>query len=220
MDARQRTSSELAYGGLSSVIGQRFAELTLWVVVMVCLAMIPGCQTPSEIPPEYQVPYIAVELAEGDVVQISFSSAPNLDTTQKIRRDGMITLPLVGELKAVGATPTTLEKEVLKLYESELKVTDVTVTVVSSSIPVFVTGSVLQPGKVMVDRPLTALEAIMETGGFTPDQAKTDRVVVIRHEEGHRSKHILNFKKALKGKDSTPFYMKPGDIIYVPMRSL
>ena len=45
-------------------------------------------------------------LREGDSVRISFPGAPTLNTLQQIRRDGMITLPLVGEFKAAGLAPS------------------------------------------------------------------------------------------------------------------
>src|ERR1700722_2799514 len=43
-----------------------------------------------------------IVLREGDVLKISFPGSANLDTTQQIRRDGKISLPLVGEVIAAG----------------------------------------------------------------------------------------------------------------------
>ena len=157
-------------------------------------------------------------LREGDVLKISFPGSPNLDTVQQIRRDGKITLESVGEITAVGFTPPDLEKEISKAYGSQLVTKEVTVVVTSSSLPVFVTGAVLRPEKVLSDHPLTALEAIMEAGGFDYSTANMKDVRVIRQENGSEHTYVLNLKLVMQGKKTDPFYLKPYDIIYVPER--
>src|SRR5215467_10066286 len=52
----------------------------------------------------------SIVLREGDVVKVTFPGAPNLNGSQPIRRDGRITLQLVGEVQAAGKTPNELEK--------------------------------------------------------------------------------------------------------------
>ena len=94
-------------------------------------------------------------LNSGDVIRITFPTNPNLDTTQTIRRDGRINLYLIGEVKVVDKTPAELERELLQAYESQLTSKEITVTVISSSITVFVAGAVARPGKVTADRALT-----------------------------------------------------------------
>ncbi|MDB6115444.1 MAG: polysaccharide export protein [Lacunisphaera sp.] len=149
-------------------------------------------------------------------MKISFPGAPNLDSTQTVRRDGKITLAVVGEISVIGRTPTELEQELLKLYSTQLVSKEVTVMVVSSSYAVFVSGSVLRPGKIMADRPLTALEAIMEAGGFDSAKADMSAVKVVRQEEGGTKNYVLNLRLILDGKSSEPFYLKRSDIVYVP----
>ena len=182
------------------------------------LTAFTGCQTAPVVEPVEQAPdhSEAISLREGDVVKIAFPGAPSLDTTQQIRRDGKIALSPVGEITVVGMTPAELEKEVLKLYAAQLISKEVTVTVESSSFPVFVTGAVIRPGKISSDHPITALEAIMEAGGFDYTKANLKAVVVVRTEEGRVKNYTLNLKLALEGKQSEPFYLKPSDIIYVP----
>ena len=157
-------------------------------------------------------------LREGDVLKITFPGSPNLDTTQQIRRDGKITLQLAGELTATGMAPSDLEKEIAKAYGSQLVSKEVSVIVVSSSISVFVTGAVLHPQKVVADHPISALEAIMEAGGFDYAKANLKDVHVIRYEDGRQHTYFLNLKNVMQGKQSDPFYLKPFDIIYVPER--
>lgn len=155
-------------------------------------------------------------LREGDDVRISFPGAPNLDTTQRVRTDGRITLSMVGEVVAAGMTPSELEKKLLELYSTQLVSKEVTVTVVSSSFTVFVSGAVLKPGKIVSDHPISALEAVMEAGGFDGAKADMQAVRVVRIQDGATKNYVVNLKLALEGGQSEPFYLKRSDIVYVP----
>jgi protein involved in polysaccharide export with SLBB domain len=92
------------------------------------------------------------------------------------------------------------------------------VEVQSSFFPVYVSGSVLRPGKVMSDHPITALEAVMEAGGYDYTKADLKRVTIIRHEGNSIRNYIVNLKRVVDGKSSELFYLKPGDIVIVPER--
>ena len=125
---------------------------------------------------------------------------------------------MLGEIQAAGQTLSELEKDILKQAESQLVSKEVTVTLQSSSFPVFVTGAVIRPGKVVSDHQITSLEAIMEAGGFDYSKANLASVRVIRHEDGQVKNFTINLKQVLDGKQSTPFYLKPSDIVYVPAK--
>jgi len=188
---------------------------------LVVLALAAGCQTQPSLPPAALQGTNATEiitLREGDVLKISFPANANLNTTQPIRRDGMISMPLVGELKALGKTPKELEKDLVDLYSTQLLSKEVTVEVQSSSFPVYVSGSMLRPGKVMSDHPITALEAVMEAGGYDNTKANLKEVTIIRHEGNSTRNYIVNLKRIVDGKPSESFYLKPGDIVIVPER--
>ena len=157
-------------------------------------------------------------LREGDMVRVSFPGSANLDASQQIRRDGKILLPLIGEVTAAGLTPEALQTNLAELYAPQISTKQLIVTVVSSAFPVFVTGAVVHPGKITSDHPLTALDAIMEAGGFALATANLKDVRVIRNENGVMKKYSLNLKLILDGKSSQPFYLKPSDIIFVPER--
>jgi polysaccharide export outer membrane protein len=159
-----------------------------------------------------------IVLREGDVVKVSFPGSANLDASQPIRRDGKILLPLIGEVTAAGLTPEALQTNLSQLYAPQISTKQLIVTVVASSFPVFVTGAVVHPGKILSDHPLTALDAVMEAGGFVLTTANLKDVRVIRNENGVMKKYSLNLKLLLDGKDSQPFYLEPSDIIFVPER--
>jgi len=203
-------------GGLSNWL-KAMAHLS----ALVCAAVVPlsGCTTTTPVFQDDWTPYASVKLTEGDTLSISFPGSPNLNTVQKVRRDGKIVLTIVGEIQAVGKTPAELEKEVLKLYEKDLVLKEVSVTLQTSSYPVFVTGSVVRPGKVTAEKPISALEAVMEAGGFDNAKANMKRVVVLRNEEGQLKHYVLNLKRVLDGDSKQLFYLRPSDIVYVPEKA-
>jgi polysaccharide biosynthesis/export protein len=157
-------------------------------------------------------------LHQGDVIKIAFPAAANLDTTQQIRRDGNINLYMVGEIKAAGRTPANLQRELQQLYSKELISGDVVVTIVSSTFSVFVAGAVVRPGKILPERSITVLEAIMEAGGFDREKANLKSVVVIRTEDGVTQNFTVDAKAVLSGKPVKPFFLKSHDIVFVPER--
>ena len=159
-----------------------------------------------------------VILREGDTVKISFPGAPNMDATQQIRRDGKISLALIGEVDAVGLTPDALREKLVALVGPQIGSKEVNVSLQTSTFPVFVNGSVMRPGKILSDHPITALEAIMEAGGFNLNTANLKAVKVIRNESGVLKNYVVNLKAVLDGKSDKPFYLKPGDIVFVPER--
>jgi len=182
-----------------------------------------GCQTAPTNPPSIstqgtggtQAAQVLV-LREGDDVRIAFPGAPNLDTTQRVRTDGRVTLSMVGEVVAAGMTPAELEQKLLELYASQLVSKEVTVTVISSTFTVFVSGAVLKPGKIVSDHPISALEAVMEAGGFDGARADMQAVRIVRVQDGVTKNFVLNLKLALEGGQSEPFYLQRSDIVYVP----
>lgn len=157
----------------------------------------------------------AFTIREGDTVRITFPGAPNLNAVQLVRRDGKIEMPLLGELQAAGLSPKELEQEILKHYGNQLLSKEVTVTVDSATYDVYVTGAVVKPGKVTAIRPITAIEAIMESGGPDYTKANLKDVTVVRQENGRTKNFRLNIQDALNGKRSEAFFLKPSDIIYV-----
>ncbi len=185
------------------------------MAVLACL-FLTACSGPAAMPAQANAEPEPQILQSGDVVRVAFPGTPNMDSTQTIRRDGRINLEIVGEVRASGKTPAELEKELIQLYTPHLVTKDVKVTVVSSTFSVFVTGAVMRPGKLQLERAVTAFEAIMEAGGFDMERANMKAVTVIRNEGGTTRNYKLNLKAVLDGKPSEPFKLKPFDTVYVP----
>ena len=209
---------------------RRFVSWVILPLAFIAAGMLAGCKTeyfPSAQVVNAQVSKAAemeaktsglVNLREGDVLKISFPGSPSMDTTEQIRPDGKIRMPLIGEVEAAGMTPAALETKLVETYKDQLSTKEVTVEVENSAFPIYITGMVLRPGKILSDHPLTALDAIMEAGGFDEARANAKNVVVIRRVGSVMKNYTLNLRAVLEGKQSEPFYLKPGDIVYVPER--
>ena len=158
----------------------------------------------------------SLSLHEGDLLQIKFPGAPEMDAQQTIRADGKITILNAGDVKVSGLNPQGSQDAILAAVGDQLKVKQVSVTVQSSAFIVYVTGAVLRPGKIISDRPLTVFQAVIEAG---IDSAKSnlDKVEVIRTDaEGHNTYKVLNLNNIIQGVPDEPFTLKPYDTIVVP----
>jgi protein involved in polysaccharide export with SLBB domain len=121
---------------------------------------------------------------------------------------------LVGEVQASGKRLTTFQTELAGLYKTQLRNTEVVVSLETS---VLVSGSVNKPGRVVFERPLTVLDAVMEAGGIAP-AGDPKRVHLIRLRNGRHETQIFDLRSVLRGDATNAFYVKGGDVIYVEER--
>jgi polysaccharide biosynthesis/export protein len=198
----------LKLGGLISVAG--FVSI---LTLLACAEI--GCQTETtgqSLSGQAEVPKHVI-LASGDVVKLTFSAAPELNQTQKIRTDGKLSLPLVGEVDAGGKTVGQLQAELIELYKSQLKTPEVTVSLESSTTTVTVSGAVNKPSRITFERPTTVLQAIMQAGG--PSEFGTlKRVRLVRIVNGVQKSQVMDLHDL--SKEVKPFYVRDQDTIYVP----
>ncbi len=189
--------------------------MKLGVVVLACA----GCATTPNDSANWPEPRESlVTLQAGDALSIKFPHWPELNEEQAIRPDGNIALQFVGEVQAAGRTPEELRTELLDRYAGTLKNPELTVIVRSfQSQRVYVGGEVAQPKLVMIEGGrLTALEAIVQAGGFLKRSAKMSNVIVIRQCDGKQYVKTLDLKAELKNPESEPFHLEPFDVVYVP----
>lgn len=205
----------LAGGGRSC--RRRLVTGLLCLVVLIPAGGSVGC---TDVGPGQPVPADAYvsrpsgNLVPGDEIVVTFSSAPELNTKQKIQPNGKVSLPTVGDVSAAGRTLTGLQQQLTALYQPHLQDPTVVVSLAGSAAGVYVTGEVLRSGKIPLDRPMTALEAVMEAGGFTRF-ADPKHVIIVRNQGGKSQRYVLNMNDTLYGKETTPFYVRPFDVIYV-----
>jgi polysaccharide export outer membrane protein len=174
-----------------------------------------GCQTPPLAPlPNPPSPTTPVRLSPGDAIKLSFAEESDLDQVQKIRRDGKVSLPLLGEIRAAGKRVSDFQSEIVRLYEPKLENSEVLVTLENGLASVIVSGFANRPGKLAFDRPTTVFQAIMEAGGVS-DYGSLSNIHLTRIINGVQRTEILNLKPTIRGKPTRPQYVQDGDVIYI-----
>jgi len=194
----------------------RIGSILIGTVAALVLLLCSGCQTEQSAPlPEQRTASTPVRLTPGDVIRLSFPATPELTQSQKIRADGKVSLPMIGEVTAAGKTVGEFQSELIRLYQPQLKNADVVVTLDSAVAQVVVSGAVTKPAKLLFERPTTIFQAIMEAGGLN-EYGSFKNVHVIRIVGGRQHTQILDLRSTLRGEATQPFYVKDGDVIYVP----
>lgn len=159
-------------------------------------------------PPGYRV---GVE----DDLAIAVWHEPELSQAVTVRPDGMITLPLLNDVKV--ANLTTEEVQALLIEKLKPFVNDPQVTVSIKAVKsrkVFLVGNVAKQGMYYLNGRMTVLELLSEAGGLGPF-AKSKSIYVLRKEAGKEVRLPFNYKKAVSGKGDNPELM-PGDMVVVP----
>jgi protein involved in polysaccharide export with SLBB domain len=204
-------------------------DFTMWpaalrlVAFAALVSALTACQTAQPPAADWpESPGWQERLQPGDMLSIKFPYAPELNEEQAIRPDGKISLQLAGDVAAAGKTPDELRSQLLSVYSSTLKNPELTVIVRGfASHRVYVGGEVAQPKMVMIEGGrLTAMDAIMQAGGFLKRSAKMSTVVILRHANGKRYMRTIDLKAALKDPTSDPFYLQPYDIVFVPRTAI
>src|SRR5437867_3482103 len=98
-----------------------------------------GCQTPPPLP-NPPGPKTAVRLSPGDMIKVAYADESVPDQTQKIRRDGKVSLPFIGEVRAAGKRIIDFQNEIISLNEGHLENSEVVVTLESGLATVIVSG--------------------------------------------------------------------------------
>lgn len=155
-------------------------------------------------------------LEPSDSIQINVWKEKDLSGTFPVRPDGMISLVLLGDVRAAGLTPMELAAVLTEKLKKYIQDPLVTVTVMAAnSQKVYVLGEVTKVGAVNMSAQMTPLQAIAAAGGLTPYANEKD-VYILRGPAGHQQKIRFNYKRALKGDPNSSVVLKAGDTIVVP----
>jgi polysaccharide export outer membrane protein len=176
--------------------------------------MCSACQSPLPPLPNPPGPKTAVRLSPGDVLKLSFAEDTDLDQTQRIRRDGKVSLPYLGEVTAAGKRVIDLQHELTRRYDEHLDNPEVLVTLENGAATVIISGFANRPGKVVFDRPTTVYQAIMEAGGVS-DYGSLSNIHLTRIINGLQQTESINLRPSIRGQPTQPKYVQDGDVIYI-----
>jgi polysaccharide biosynthesis/export protein len=210
----ERTDRQLPESGTDR--RERALRMSSWLCALLVFAALgwSGCQTqwpPLPYPPG---PKTAVRLSPGDTIKVTFAEESDLDQSQKIRRDGKISLPLIGEMTAAGKRLMDLQQEIISRYEGKLDNPEVLVILESGTATAIVAGFANHPGKVDFDRPKTVYQAIMDAGGVS-DYGSWRNIHLTRLISGVQRTETINLRPVIHGEPTEPEYVQDGDVIYI-----
>ncbi len=189
--------------------------------MLVVVVVVSGCAVrPATAPsrPTAPPPSIAdYRIGPEDVLEIMVWKNADLSKTVTVRPDGMITLPLIGELRAGGLTATDVRAEIKTRLERYKESPEVSVSVTDvRSYNLYMLGEVRTPGRYQVKTALTLLQALALAGGLT-EFADADGIVVVRRDSrdlaSKEQRMRVRYKDLIRRGDVPLF---PGDTVIVP----
>ena len=194
-------------------------KMTRWFALAAMVMWMAGCtgggaSLPPEPEPGDRAQYV---IGIPDLLKIVVWRNPELSVEVPVRRDGMISVPLVDDVQAEGLTPLELKEVLTAALAEYVTAPDVTVIVQQTySHTVTVVGGVARSGQIPLTRQMRVLEAIATMGGFNT-WAKKDRIKVIRKIEGDTVEYVFSFGAYAAGKaPESNLLLRPGDTVVVP----
>jgi polysaccharide export outer membrane protein len=153
-------------------------------------------------------------IATGDLLAVSVYSQAEMSTRARVRNDGKIALPFLGDVEVAGKAPRVVSKELAVRLKAYLVSPSVTVTV-EESLPasVSVLGEVARPGVYTVEVSAGVLQALALAGGFT-EYADHGSIYVLRRIPAQRVRFTFSSLTAGTGRAST-FRLRTGDVLVV-----
>jgi polysaccharide biosynthesis/export protein len=151
----------------------------------------------------------------GDTINIRVYEQEGLSSDVKIRSDGKMAMPLVGEIVAAGKRPLELSRELEGLLKQFVVSPRVTVNVTTSQ-PISVTcvGEVAHIGVLTLEPPARLVEALAQSGG-PGEFADKSRIFVLRQFPTYK-RIRFNWDDILhNAQGAAQFPMRTGDVIVI-----
>jgi polysaccharide export outer membrane protein len=186
----------------------------LWLAIG-SLAFAQGAGAPAaDIAPSDSQSY---RIGPEDVLQIAVWRNEALSRSVKVRPDGMISLPLVNDVRAAGLTPMELRAVLMDKLNEQLPDPEVSVMVVEiHSFKVSVIGEVAKPALYELKSSTTVLDVLAAAGGFTQQAARSE-IVILRREGGAVKRIPFDYNRVTApGGAAGNIHLQPGDIVVVP----
>lgn len=196
---------------------QKIPFSTLALSILTLLALVGSqsawAEEPSTQPAQAGQEYL---LGPGDLIQVQVWDEPELSGPLRVRIDGRISLPLIGEITAAGQPPQALAMQLSQRFAAVLAEASVNVSLTESSRRYYVLGKVSQPGEFPLNTPVNVLQALARSGGFL-EWAKTSDIRIISSTNNRNKVLTFDYDAVSKHGDVTNIpVLAPGDTIIVP----
>ncbi len=155
-----------------------------------------------------------VLIADGDVLNVRVFNQDPLSTKERVRADGRISIPVIGEVVARGKRPAQLASEIQDRLKDIVKVPSVIVTFEQGAeLKISVVGEVRNSGVFPIEAGSNVLQALAAAGGLT-DYADGDKVFVVRKSLAQRVRFRYTDLRSQDPK-SIQFILQAGDVVVV-----
>jgi polysaccharide export outer membrane protein len=197
---------------------------TLFALTLIALLAFGACKTvrPYDYSkePDPRTNKRGFVIGPADQVRITVWRHGDLTTTATVRPDGIITMPLIGDIRAAGRNTKQLRDEIRSRLAKFYKDAQLTITVAVTNVVSYrftVSGQVARPGLFASSRFVTVQEAIAMAGGPTRF-AKPDLGVVVRRGRGGKTRRIpIDYPAIASGKaPKQNIVLLRGDVVHIP----
>jgi polysaccharide export outer membrane protein len=159
-------------------------------------------------------------IGASDGVRITVWKNPELSTEATVRPDGTITMPLLGDIQAVGKTPSQLRDVITRKLSAFIKDETATVTVALTNIASYrftVSGNFEHPGIFNQRYYVQVAEAIAMAGGINRF-ANPHKLIIIRQDPQHKVRRIpVDYERVSSGEHPEEnLCLLAGDTLYAP----
>lgn len=158
-------------------------------------------------------------IGEGDSLTLMVLGEEGLETTNKVRPDGKMTFPGHGDIVVTGKTTEQVRGELEEAFKASLGLKNPKVYVAVNSFEskaVTVLGEVAIPGRFPYTGQMRIADLVGLAHGMTI-YASSNRALLFREVDGATKMYHAELKDFFsEGDFSTNFFLRPGDILYVP----
>lgn len=196
------------------------------LLALLTLAALPLAAEEPVPPPPSESPLVMYEpyrISCGDSLEVIYALRNGVYRAMgTVRTDGMITLPLVDDVKAAGLRLDELSANLREAYSAVYRHPKIDVVLRHSvAARAFIGGEVAFPGIISLRHPMTLRQALNTAGGVSTHGALS-RVLVLRKQSPTETEFFeldLTDPEAMTAEGGM-FYLQPGDLVLVPMRNI
>ncbi len=184
--------------------------------LLALIAMIGSLACTTLAPPPPRLGQSAYVVGAPDQLSVNILPDPEVTFAATVRPDGMISIPLIGDVTAGGRTIPQIAADIEEKMTRFKRGAQVTVMLVAAAhTDISVLGEVASASSFPLLKDTRVVEAIAQVGGPTTF-AWSSRIRVIRSLDGTTEVHRVDLTDIRKGDLTTNMWLEPGDIVYVP----
>ena len=195
------------------------------LLIILATFTLASCSAPSDpledSTPEVNVPMAEYQIGIGDQLYINVWQNADLSLSMLVRPDGKISVPLVGDVNAVGMPAEVLAGSISKRLNKFIRNPKVTVIVTSPISAEFftrvrITGAVQSPQSIPYRQGMTILDLVLQAGSLTSFADGDDAILYRKTNKGTKGYPIKLSRILKQGDISTNYELRPSDILIVP----